>query len=109
MTYGFDYYDTITKYRKEFRKLLTDLKASGNTVYIVSAVKRVNTQRLKDSVRHSKVPHDELHIVIYDNYTDVAALKLDVCKRLGIRCFFDDREDVCRILAAAGIITCQVR
>jgi acid phosphatase class B len=46
--------------------------------------------------------------VVYDDVSQAPALKLAKCQELGITVFYDDREDVCRLLNQHGILAVRV-
>jgi len=106
---GIDFYKTISTNPKLFKRLAESYMSSGYPVYIVSAVALKNVSKLRENVKKSKVPHTHLEIVIFDDYEDIAPLKLAACKRLGIKVMYDDMESVCTLLAANDICTLQVR
>jgi len=102
MIVGIDFYGTIDKSPKTFRKLSEALLAQGHTVYIISAVK--NVSKLEEEVKKSKVPYTHLEIILFKDYLDVPQLKLEACKRLGVKMMFDDREDTCELLSSKRIL-----
>lgn len=83
--------------------------AAGYPVYIITAVRADKVSIVKDLVKKSKVPHTSLEIVVFKEFEEIPQLKLEVCKRLGVRLLFDDLESVCTHLAAHGILTAQIR
>ncbi len=105
---GLDYHQTISAHPKLFKKLATALMAQGSLVYIVTAVQRHRTAIVKDLVKKSKVPHTGLEIVVYEDYDDIPQLKLQACKRLGVRLLFDDNPATCKLLKEHGILAVQV-
>jgi hypothetical protein len=72
-------------------------------------VKAENVSKVRESVKKSKVPHTHLEIVVFNEFEEIAQLKLDACKRLGVKIMYDDLSSVCELLAKNKIITCQVR
>lgn len=109
MIIGIDYYRTITTNPKIFRKLTATLLNQGCTIYIITAVRADKVALVKDSVKRSKVPHTMLEVVVFKEFEDIPQLKLEACKRLGVRLMFDDLEQVCILLAENNILTAQVR
>lgn len=106
---GIDYYRTITQEPKLFKRLATAYISAGYPVYIITAVRAENVSKVRQSVIKSKVPHTRLEIVVFKNFEDIPKLKLEACKRLGVKIMYDDLEAVCTLLADNKIITCQVR
>ncbi len=108
MVVGLDYFGTISKNPKYFRKLAGAMLSLGYPVYIVTAVKPDRVGLIKKLVKDSKVPHTGLEILTFINFEDIPTLKLQACKQLSIDFMFDDMPEVCDILKAYGILTAQV-
>lgn len=106
---GLDYHDTITKHEKVFKKLATALLAAGYEVHIISALKTPTNPQIKKEVLKCKVPHTSIELVYFKDYEEIAELKLQACKKLGVRIMFDDMPSVCKLLAKNGIATGQIR
>lgn len=106
---GIDYYRTITNDPKLFKRVSGALMAAGYPVYIITAVRAENVSKVRESVKKSKVPHTGLEIVVFSEYEEIPRLKLEVCKRLGIKMMYDDMSSTCELLAKHKILTCQVR
>lgn len=53
-------------------------------------------------------PPDLVHEVVFDSPKESPELKLAKCQELGIEMFFDDRDDVCRLLNKHGIVAMRV-
>jgi hypothetical protein len=106
---GFDYYRTITNNPKLFKKLATAYLAAGFPVHIITAVRKENKQKVKESIKRSKVPYTTLEIVVFNDYTEIPMLKLEAAKRLGVKIMYDDMEETCKLLSEYHITTCQLR
>jgi len=106
---GLDFYRTITKDSKLFKRLAESYMAAGYPVYIISAVRKENVSRVIAQVKNCKVPHSHLEVVEFTNYEDIPKLKLEACKRLGVKIMYDDMQETCELLAKYKIRTCQVR
>lgn len=106
---GIDYYRTITTDPKLFKKLATAYMAAEYPVYIITAVRRENVIKVQQSVEKSGVPHTHLEIIVFENYEDIPRLKLEACKRLGVKIMYDDMVETCELLAKYKIRTCQIR
>lgn len=109
MTFGIDYYRTITMNPKLFRKLSSAILLAGYPVYIITAVRQDRAAIVREEVKRSKVPYTFLELVIFKEFDDIPQLKLEACKRLGVKFMFDDLETVCTLLSKHGILTAQVR
>lgn len=106
---GIDYYKTITTDPKLFKRLATAYMAADYPVYIITAVHQKNVAKVKEEIRKSKVPHTQVHVVVFTNYEDIPMLKLAACKELGVKIMYDDMEETCILLAKYKIRTCQIR
>jgi hypothetical protein len=109
MVIGIDYHNTITKDEKLFRQMAAAYRAIGIPVFIISALRNPTNPSIKKEVLRCKVPNDGIELVYFKDYSEIAELKLAVCKRLSVRLMFDDMPSVCKLLAKNGIITAQVR
>jgi hypothetical protein len=49
-----------------------------------------------------------VHEVVFRHPRESPVLKLAKCQELGIEVFYDDREDVCRLLNRNGILAFRV-
>lgn len=106
---GIDYYRTITVNPKLFKRVSGALMAAGYPVYIITAVRPQNVSGVRESVKKSKVPHTQLEVVVFEEFDEIPQLKLEACKRLGVKMMYDDLPGVCELLAKHGIVTCQIR
>lgn len=106
---GIDYYKTITAEPKLFKNLAESYIASGLPVYIITAVQKKYVARVMEDVKKSRIPHTHLEIIVFENYNDIPKLKLEACKRLGVKIMYDDMVETCELLAKYKIRTCQIR
>lgn len=106
---GLDYYRTITNDPKLFRELSAALIAAGCTVYVITAVRSANVEKTRQSIKHSKVPSTYIEFVIFENFKDIPRLKLEACKRLGVKLMLDDLPEICKLLSEHRIMTAQIR
>ena len=102
MNVGIDFYDTITSDPPKFRRLIGRLKEKGHTVFVISAIREENMDRLKRDFKRSRM-RCELVPVVFNGFFDVPELKLRECQRLGIDEMIDDRADTCELLERNGI------
>ncbi len=54
------------------------------------------------------IPNSGVHEVIFRHPRESPELKLAKCVELGIQAFYDDREDVCRLLNQHSILALHV-
>jgi hypothetical protein len=118
MIVGFDYWQVISHYPEQIGILKACLNIGGNECHIISAIGkgRIGTiakeihsiDILKGEDYWYKFDDNKIHEVVFDNPKQSPELKLAKCKELGIEMFFDDRDDVCRLLNANGIMALRV-
>ena len=107
---GFDFWQCISHYPKQFSLLDQALSGSGHDIFVISAVGKNRT----DSVAHEvaklipDIISSNVHEVVFTHPKQSPELKLAKCKELGITMFFDDRTDVCDLLNANGILAFRV-
>lgn len=109
MIVGIDYYRTITKDPKLFKRLSASLLSVGYPVYIITAVRVSNVSATRHSILKSKVPHTAIEIVVFRDFDEIPELKLNACKRLGVKLMIDDLPQVCELLGKNKILTLQIR
>lgn len=115
MIIGIDYWQVLSHYHKEFfnefvaAMLLWDVQATqDNQIHIVSAVGHDRAGTVEAAVRKLGFKRIPVHEVVFDNPHQSPELKLAKCQELGITVFFDDRDDVCRLLTKHGILAMRV-
>ncbi len=107
MIVGFDYWHVLSHYPRQIGHLIAVHEAAGDEVHVISAIGRGRVGTVEAEVRAlSDVP--TVHEVVFANPRESPELKLAKCFELGIEVFYDDREDVCRLLAANGILALRV-
>jgi len=109
MKIGLDYWQVCSHYPEYFR-VLAELwrTCDDNRVYILSAVGQDRVGTVQAAVEALNIPHNGVFEVVYDDVRQALALKLAKCLELGITVFYDDREDVCRVLNRHGILALRV-
>lgn len=120
---GFDYWQVISHYPKQIGDLMMALKHAprlpgedDHELHVISAIgkNRIGTIETEvfDVMLEAGFESDELldgvHEVVFDKPYQSPELKLAKCKELGITMFFDDRDDVCRLLNKNGIVAMRV-
>lgn len=109
MIVGFDYWQVISHYPDYFRQLADMHREAGIEVVIISAVGDRTAGTVEPDVRRlgfsNAIP---VHEVRFKHPRESPELKLAKCKELGVTVFYDDRDDVCRLLNANGIMALRV-
>jgi len=112
---GFDYWQVISHYPKELTILMVALRKRGHSLHVVSAIGKDRVDTVADNVEkafnsfiYAGLQPLNIHEVVFDHPRESPELKLAKCKELGIEMFFDDRDDVCRLLNANGIMALRV-
>jgi acid phosphatase class B len=104
---GFDYWHVLSHYPTQIGHLIALHAAAGDEVHVVSAIGRGRVGTVEAEVRVvTDVP--TVHEVVFSHPRESPELKLAKCFELGIELFYDDREDVCRLLSANGILAFRV-
>jgi acid phosphatase class B len=107
MIVGFDYWQVLSHYPEQVSHLMSVHERAGDTVHVVSAVGASRVGTVEREVRgHTGVA--EVHEVVFRHPRESPVLKLAKCQELGIEVFYDDREDVCRLLNRNGILAFRV-
>src|SRR5919202_3544639 len=107
MIVGFDYWHVLSHYPTQIWHLIAVHAAAGDEVHVISAIGRGRMGTVEGEVRAvTDVP--AVHEVVFAHPRESPELKLAKCVELGIEVFYDDREDVCRLLAANGILALRV-
>ena len=107
MIVGFDYWQVLSHYPEQIRHLMQLHAINGDKVHVVSAVGKDRAGTVKDAV-HSICLIPDVHEVVFDHPSQSPELKLAKCLELGITVFYDDRDDVCRLLNKNGIMALRV-
>lgn len=122
MKIGFDYWQVISHYPEQIGTLMFSLYhmpilpgEEDNELHVISAVGKNRAGTVKEAVfdvmLEAGYETDEMctvHEVVFNDPKESPELKLQKCKELGIEMFFDDREDVCRLLNKNGIMAFRV-
>lgn len=105
---GFDYWQVISHYPEVFAELSELYLAARHEVHVISAVGRKRLNTVRAEVANKGVLCTQVHEVLFEHPRESPELKLAKCQALGITQFYDDRQDVCRLLNANGIVAFQV-
>jgi acid phosphatase class B len=104
---GFDYWQVLSHYPDQVAHLMAVHEAAGDRVHVISAVGEKRAGTVEAEVRAvTGVP--EVHEVVFSDPRQSPVLKLAKCQELGVEVFYDDREDVCRLLSRHGILALRV-
>lgn len=107
MRIGFDYWQVLSHFTDHCHDFIEAMQNAGYTVVCISAVGAKRAGTVEAEVR--KLGFDiPVHEVLFKNPKESPALKLAKCQELGIQAFFDDRDDVCRLLNKHGIMAMRV-
>lgn len=110
MVVGFDYWQVISRYPATIRHLAKLHTDAGDTVHIVSAVGHDRAGTVATAVKNKGFDPKlyPVHEVVFDHPSESPELKLAKCRELGVTLFYDDRDDVCRLLNKNGIVAMRV-
>jgi hypothetical protein len=108
LTIGIDWWN-VASHHAYFLRLARAHLICGDKVLIISAIgprRRGTIEAEARSAGFSRlVP---VHEVIFTASFQAPELKLNACRALGVSVFYDDRQDVCDLLAEAGILAMRV-
>lgn len=116
MKIGFDYWNVLSHYPYLLSKMITRIDSMPDTeIHVISAIGKSRVGTIRGDVfktlaesgysnPHKIVSVNNIHEVVFEGSKQSPALKLAKCKELGIEIFFDDRQDVCDLLNANGIL-----
>ena len=105
---GLDYWQVISHYGEYFKEFAYQMLKAGHEIHIVTAVGATRAKNVFAEIDKTGVPYTAKHKVIFEDPIQSPQLKLDKCKELGITVFYDDRDDVCRMLNKNGIVAMRV-
>lgn len=110
MIVGFDYWQVISHYPDTMRHLAMIHHAAGDTVVIISAVGKNRIGTVAKAVKNKGFDPAFYNVfeVIFDDPSQSPELKLKMCKELNVELFYDDRDDVCRLLNKNDIVAMRV-
>jgi hypothetical protein len=108
MKIGLDYWQVCSHYPGYFRELARAHLAMNGEVHIISAVGKGRSGTVASEVAELGIPSSGVHEVVFRHPGESPRLKLAKCVELGIQVFYDDREDVCRLLNQHGILALHV-
>ena len=111
MKIGLDYWNCCSHHPGYFRSLATLALTAGHEVHVVSAVGRRHAGSVAPAIAELGIPVTGVHEVLFKRPVESPALKVAKCLELGFGgqdAFYDDRDDVCRAMTAAGILAMRV-
>jgi hypothetical protein len=115
MIIGIDYWQVLSHYPDYFCRIIQQTMSRGdNEMHIISAIGKTRIGTIEPEVRKILIAngigayHPEIHEVVFDSPKQSPELKLAKCLELGIEVFYDDRDDVCRLLNKNGILALRV-
>ena len=112
MIIGIDYWKTITAHPKFFKSFVEIMQSDGHSVYLISAYNQKRSgisykEQIKRECAEYKIDFDRIVVVGFKSDDQNPEVKLKTCLDLGVEIFFDDRPDVCELLAKNNIVTFQ--
>ena len=105
---GLDYWQVCSHYPEYFIQLVEMHRRLGIGVCIISAVGKDRAGTVAAAVAKLGFTNIDVHEVVFEHPRQSPELKLAKCLELGIGTFYDDRDDVCRLLNQHGIIAMRV-
>lgn len=107
MKIGFDYWQVLSHFTTHCKEFIDGMQQAGHEVVCISAVGKQREGTVEAAVRKLgfNIP---VHEVVFESPKQSPELKLAKCQELGIEAFFDDRDDVCRLLNQNGIMAMRV-
>lgn len=110
MKVGFDYWQVLSHFPDEIAYLEAALKNVGAETHVISAIGKGRVGTIAPDVLEV-MPYfseENVHEVVFNHPRESPELKLAKCQELGITMFFDDRDDVCKLLNEHGIVAMRV-
>jgi len=107
MIVGFDYWQVLSHFPRQICHLIEVHDAAGDQVHVISAIGQGRVGTVESEVR-AITPIPAVHEVVFRHPRESPVLKLAKCQELGIEVFYDDRDDVCRLLNANGVLAMRV-
>ena len=104
---GLDFWQVCSHW-PYFAELAAALRAAGHEVHVISAVGRKSAGSVAPGLADLGIACDGVHELLFRHPRESPGLKLAECRRLGIGVFYDDRQDVCDLLNANGIMALRV-
>lgn len=104
---GLDYWQVCSHW-PYFADLVPALRAAGHEVHVISAVGRKSAGSVAPGLADLGIACDGVHELLFSHPRQSPELKLAACRELGIGVFYDDRQDVCDLLNANGIMAMRV-
>lgn len=105
---GLDYWQVISHYGEYFKEFATQMLKAGHEIHIITAVGADRATRVFADIDSTGVPYTAKHKVVFKDPIESPRLKLEKCQEIGITVFYDDRDDVCRMLNKNGIVAMRV-
>lgn len=105
---GLDYWQVISHYRDYFKEFAERMLDAGHQVHIITAVGEQRARTVFKDIDATGVPYTEKHKVVFTDPKESPELKLALCQALGVTVFYDDRDDVSRLLNQHGILAMRV-
>ena len=99
----------VSHYPEYFDQLIEAMVKQGHEVFVLSAVGDNNAGTVAAFGRGPAIRTEcAVHEVVFDDRGSRPTRKLASGKELDITVFYDDRDDVCRLLNENGILAMRV-
>lgn len=110
MKVGFDYWQVVSHYPQYFAALAMAHREQGSEIVIISAVGKDRIGTVQGEIDKIGTFSNAVKVyeVVFDDPSQSPELKLAKCQELGVTVFYDDRDDVCRLLNKHGILAMRV-
>jgi hypothetical protein len=105
---GLDYWNVISHHPDFFRIMAAEMIAGGHEVHVISAIGPKRAGTILNEVARLDIPVTGVHEVVFSHPRRSPELKTARALELGITAFYDDRDDVCAAMTAAGILALRV-
>lgn len=109
MNVGVDFHGTLTgsSNRSALYQMLNDL-LPRNTIHVISHAFVKNVAQTEGIIKIQGFPFTSINVIGSDDYDAVPQLKLELCQKLDIHLFIDDRLDTCELIAKHGVLTLNI-
>lgn len=104
MILGVDFYGTVDRNPKLYKKLINHILDGGGAVHLISQVEKGHLKKAGNDIRKSHIKFSGVHIIECD-FKDAPQKKLEKCRELKVQMFIDDRSDTCKLLSKYGILS----
>lgn len=105
---GLDYWNVCSSHPDYFRWLAEAGQFAGHEVHVISAIGSNRIGTVAGEITRLGIPVTAVHEVVFRHPRESPELKVAKALELGLDVFYDDRDDVCQAMTAAGILANRV-